>query len=71
MGKVIKKIMDGSLLQLQRTNSHFQFASGRAWVVGVKANSFYWLDPCRPSLRGGPRVFSAAEEFHFEATSLP
>lgn len=27
-GKVIKKIMDGSLLQLQRTNSHFQFAPG-------------------------------------------
>lgn len=27
-GKVIKKIMDGSLLQLQRTNSHFQFALG-------------------------------------------
>lgn len=27
-GKVIKKIMDGSLLELQRTNSHFQFAPG-------------------------------------------
>jgi len=26
--KVIKKIMDGSLRELQRTNSHFQFAPG-------------------------------------------
>lgn len=26
--KVIKEIMDGSLRELQRTNSHFQFASG-------------------------------------------
>lgn len=25
--KVIKEIMDGSLRELQRTNSHFQFAS--------------------------------------------
>jgi len=28
IGKVIKEIMDGSLRELQRTNSHFQFASG-------------------------------------------
>lgn len=39
-GKVIKKIMDGSLLELQRTNSHFQFAPGAgASKGGVKANS--------------------------------
>lgn len=33
--KVIKEIMDGSLRELQRTNSHFQFAAG--WKEGDAA----------------------------------
>lgn len=69
--KVIKEIMDGSLRELQRTNSHFQFAAGKGAGEsgrrerGVKAKPFYRLDPCRPSI--GFRVFSTAEEFHFKS----
>lgn len=75
--KVIKEIMDGSLRELQRTNSHFQFASGqrergrlrrRRRSEGVKAKPFYRrLDPCRPSVRFRYRILSAAEEFHFKS----
>lgn len=70
-GKVIKKIMDGSLLQLQRTNSHFQFAPG-AGGEGVKANSRSnpRPDPC-PFLDWSRDILQAPEEFYFSAHFRP
>lgn len=70
-GKVIKKIMDGSLLQLQRTNSHFQFAPG-AGGEGVKANSRSNPppDPC-PFLDWSRDILQAPEEFYFSAHFRP
>lgn len=75
--KVIKEIMDGSLRELQRTNSHFQFASGqgerkrrrrRRRSAGSKPNhSTDGLDPCRPSVRFRYRILGAAEEFRFKS----
>lgn len=59
--------MDGSLLELQRTNSHFQFASGARERWGSKPTHSTRLDPCRPSV--GCRVFSTPEEFHSETSS--
>lgn len=71
-GKVIKKIMDGSLLELQRTNSHFQFAPGAgASKGGVKANS-----SSNPRIRIlarswiGPTIFSPKNSIS-RPTSVP
>lgn len=69
--------MDGSLLELQRTNSHFQFAPGAgAWgvVVGGGQSQLSLVPQPPPPPRPDPcpfldwsRVFSTPEEFYFSA----
>lgn len=69
-GKLLRRLWTGRCSNFKGPIPIFNLLRSRGRAVGVKANSFYWLDPCRPST-GCLRVFSAAEEFHFEAASAP